>query len=133
VRAAHGLQLQVHPLVQLLLLRLAPQHRLARIGNFYGRELYNASSADDWDINFAKADCGYGLTQQTDGMRLPQFSPEKVPAFAYQTQRAVALDYATNIAAGLQTLQDKWDQTRKAGMTLNNGDASKPENWYYAA
>ncbi|AUG78594.1 hypothetical protein CFP65_3814 [Kitasatospora sp. MMS16-BH015] len=103
------------------------------VGNFYGRELYNASSADDWDIDFAKADCGYGLTQQTDGMRLPAFSPKDTPAFAYQTQRAVALDYATNIAAGLNTLAEKWNTTRRAGMTVNNGDVSKPENWYYAA
>ncbi|MER5639715.1 hypothetical protein ABT095_22490 [Kitasatospora sp. NPDC002227] len=102
------------------------------VGNFYGRAIYNASTSDDWDINFAKADCGYGLTQQTDGMRLPQFSPPETPAFAYQTQRAVALDYATNIAAGLSTLKEKWNTTRRAGMTLNNGDAAKPENWYYA-
>ncbi|WP_407986287.1 hypothetical protein [Kitasatospora sp. CMC57] len=103
------------------------------IGNFYGREVYNASTADDWDVNFAKADCGYGLTQQTDGMRLAEFTPTGQTALPYQTQRAVALDYAANIAAGLRTIQDKWNTTRRAGMTINNGDPLKPENWFYAA
>ncbi|SDS57734.1 hypothetical protein SAMN05216371_0194 [Streptomyces sp. TLI_053] len=102
------------------------------IGNFYGRELYNASTGDDWDIHWDKADCGYGLTQQTDGMRLPQDSPDG-KALPHQTQRAVALDYATNVAAGLRTLQEKWNQTRSAGMVLNNGDSAKVENWFYAA
>ncbi|WP_282204361.1 golvesin C-terminal-like domain-containing protein [Kitasatospora fiedleri] len=103
------------------------------IGNYYGRPIYNASTADDWDIHWDKADCGYGLTQQTDGMRLPEHTPAgAAPAMAYQTQRAVALDYATNIAAGLRTLQQKWNETTAAGMKLNNGDWSKPENWFYA-
>lgn len=103
------------------------------IGNFYGLEIYNSSSADDWDIDWAGSDCGYGITQVTDHMRLA--GKEKGPgdtAWAYQTQRAVALDYAANVAAGLQILTDKWNQTRSAGMKVNNGDANKIENWFYA-
>ncbi|MER5723363.1 hypothetical protein ABT043_15195 [Streptomyces sp. NPDC002418] len=103
------------------------------IGNYYGLEIYNSSSADDWDINWAEADCGYGITQVTDHMRLA--GKEKGPsdtAWAYQTQRAVALDYVVNVAAGLQILTDKWNQTRSAGMKINNGDATKIENWFFA-
>ncbi len=53
-------------------------------------------------------------------------------AMPYQTQRAVALDFAANIAAGLRILTEKWNQTRDAGLTINNGDPSKIENWFYA-
>jgi len=109
------------------------------VGNFYGRDIYNKNADgtpktdDDWDIRWDKADCGYGITQLTDHMRLA--GREKGPedkAFAFSTQRAVALDYAANIAAGLQILATKWNQTRRAGMIVNNGDASKMENWFFA-
>jgi hypothetical protein len=39
------------------------------IGNFYGRAV-SSTAADEWDIHWDKADCGYGVTQVTDGMRL---------------------------------------------------------------
>lgn len=41
------------------------------IGNYYGVD-YAADGAqlDPWRINWADADCGYGITQATDGMRL---------------------------------------------------------------
>ncbi|BCB89670.1 GDSL-type esterase/lipase family protein [Phytohabitans suffuscus] len=94
------------------------------IGNFYGRDIYNDTSADDWDIHWDKADCGYGVMQVTDGMRQGGMD--------YQRQRAIALDFAANIAAGLQILQTKWNQTRAAGMTVNNGDPRYLENWFFA-
>lgn len=94
------------------------------IGNFYGRDIYNDDSADDWDIHWDEADCGYGVMQVTDGMRRG--------AKDYQSQRAIALDFAANIAAGLQILQTKWNQTRTAGMQINNGDARYIENWFFA-
>jgi hypothetical protein len=96
------------------------------IGNFYGRQLYNSSEADDWLIDWADADCGYGVAQVTDGMRLADttLTPNK--------KRAIALDYASNIAAGLQILVGKWNETRQAGLIVNNGDPDYIENWFFA-
>lgn len=102
------------------------------IGNYYGVEIYDSTSSNDWDIKFDDADCGYGVTQMTDGMRMAGRTKPGETALPYQTQRAVALDFAANVAAGVQLLQKKWNQTRAAGMTINNGDASKIENWFYA-
>jgi hypothetical protein len=102
------------------------------IGNFYGLEIYNSTPADDWDINWAKADCGYGVGQVTDGMRLAGKEKPGEVALPYQTQRAVALDFAVNVAAGLQILQRKWNETRNAGLVVNDGDAANIENWFYA-
>ena len=49
-------------------------------------------------------------------------------------QKAVALDYTVNVAASLQILADKWNEVHTAGqtVTVNNDDASKPENWFTA-
>ncbi|WP_019813823.1 golvesin C-terminal-like domain-containing protein [Saccharomonospora saliphila] len=103
------------------------------IGNYFGIDYYNDTEADDWTINWAEADCGYGVTQVTDGMRLAGKERPGETAMPYQTQRAVALDFAANIAAGLRILTEKWNQTRDAGLTINNGDPSKIENWFFAA
>ncbi|MBP1782111.1 hypothetical protein J3R08_001961 [Micromonospora sp. HB375] len=108
------------------------------MGNYYGRDIYNATSLDDWDIDWTKADCGYGLTQATDGMRLA--GHEKTDAngnkvevsLPFQTQRAVALDFTANIAYGLKILQEKWNQTYAAGLRVHNADPSALENWFYA-
>jgi hypothetical protein len=103
------------------------------IGNFYGRDVYNDNSADDWDIRWDKADCGYGVAQVTDGMRLAgKEKDENDTAYEFQTQRAVALDFATNVAAGLRILQTKWNEVRDAGIMLNNGNPAKLENWFFA-
>ncbi|HYN95586.1 MAG TPA: SGNH/GDSL hydrolase family protein, partial [Pilimelia sp.] len=102
------------------------------IGNYYGRDIYNSDPADDWDINWADADCGYGVAQVTDGMRLAGREKPNERAHEYQTQRAVALDFATNVAAGVRILQDKWNQVRTANMLVNNGSAAKLENWFFA-
>jgi hypothetical protein len=103
------------------------------IGNFYGRDIYNADPGDDWTINWADADCGYGVAQVTDRMRLAgKEKPNEAPSHGYDVQRAVALDFVTNIAAGHQILQSKWNQVAGAGITVNNGDASKIENWFMA-
>ncbi|NLT55843.1 MAG: hypothetical protein GXX79_15050 [Actinomycetales bacterium] len=113
------------------------------VGNFYGRdtsisleELIDGKT--EWDIDFADADCGYGVTQITDGMRklmygrlLPDGSREI--ALSPDRQRAVALDYTANIAAGLNILIDKWNQTRAAGLVHSDGDPGNIENWFFAA
>ncbi|PZF98794.1 hypothetical protein C1I93_07930 [Micromonospora endophytica] len=102
------------------------------IGNYFGVDIYNSTPADDWTIKWSDADCGYGVTQVTDGMRLAGRTKPGETALPYDQQRAVALDFAANVAAGLRILQDKWNQTRGAGLTINNGDVSKIENWFYA-
>ncbi|MGJ7906924.1 hypothetical protein ACOQFL_10620 [Actinopolyspora sp. H202] len=103
------------------------------IGNYYGREVYDEDPGNDWDIDFSEADCGYGMSQVTDHMRLAGHEkPGGLPSWPMRKQRAVALDYATNLAAGMQILQKKWNATRRAGMTINNGDPAKIENWFYA-
>ncbi|GII75832.1 hypothetical protein Sru01_08140 [Sphaerisporangium rufum] len=102
------------------------------IGNYYGLDIYDADTSDDWTIRWSDADCGYGVTQVTDGMRLAGREKPGETALPYQTQRAVALDFAANVAAGLRILQDKWNITRSAGLQINNGDPSKIENWFFA-
>lgn len=102
------------------------------IGNYYGLDIYDPDTSDDWTIRWSEADCGYGVTQVTDGMRLAGREKPGETAMPYQTQRAVALDFAANVAAGLRILQDKWNQTRSAGLMINNGDPAKIENWFYA-
>jgi hypothetical protein len=95
------------------------------VGNFYGIE-------DGWGISWTNADCGYGVAQVTDGMRLAGRTKPGETALPPEQQRAVAVDYATNIAAGLRILQDKWNQVRTLGVTVNNGDPLKIENWFAA-
>jgi hypothetical protein len=102
------------------------------IGNFYGVEIYNSTSSDDWAVRWDKADCGYGVTQVTDGMRLAGREKEGETALPYGKQRAVALDFNTNIAAGVRILEDKWNATANNGMKINNGDPAKLENWFFA-
>ncbi|MCX4742470.1 carbohydrate-binding protein [Streptomyces antibioticus] len=103
------------------------------IGNYYGINLYDGDISNDWDVNFAKADCGYGITQITDHMRMAgREDGHGGAAWDYQKQRAAALDYTANISAGLQTLISKWNETRAAGMIANHGTTGRPENWYFA-
>ncbi|GGU20200.1 SGNH/GDSL hydrolase family protein [Lentzea flava] len=102
------------------------------IGNFYGVNIYDANPDNDWDIRWDHADCGYGITQITDGMRKAGREKPGEIALPANKQLAVAVDFATNIAAGLRILQDKWNQTRRAGMKVNDGDPQWLENWYFA-
>ncbi|WP_331740900.1 hypothetical protein [Streptomyces sp. NBC_01006] len=103
------------------------------IGNYYGVQ-YTASGtqADPWRINWSEADCGYGITQATDGMRLAGKTKAGETALSTLTQEAVALDYTANIAYGAQILSDKWNQTNRAGMKVNDGHPRWIENWFYA-
>ncbi|MFE9747176.1 GDSL-type esterase/lipase family protein [Saccharothrix saharensis] len=97
------------------------------VGNYYGLDLYDGDPGNDWTIRWEDADCGYGVAQVTDGMR--RTAPGAGPT---AQQRAIALDFAANVAAGLRILQDKWNQTRADGLVLNNGDPAMIENWFYA-
>jgi lysophospholipase L1-like esterase len=100
------------------------------VGNFYGNDQSDAGFT--WTPNFEDADCGYGVSQVTDGMRKAGSERPGEVALSPTKQRAVALDYATNIAAGLQILTQKWNQTKSEGLTVNDGDPAWPENWFYA-
>ncbi|MFD4336881.1 hypothetical protein ACFWPP_06705 [Streptomyces anulatus] len=100
------------------------------IGNYYGVDYApDGEQLDPWRINWADADCGYGITQVTDGMRLPGHNQSTLSPLA---QEAVALDYTANIAAGAQILSKKWNETHQAGMTVNNGHPQWIENWFFA-
>jgi hypothetical protein len=102
------------------------------VGNYYGREVYDADGSNDWDIHFGQADCGYGVGQITDGMRKAGHARPGEVLLPENQQRAVALDYETNIARALQMLQEKWNQTHRAGLIHDDGDPSAIENWIFA-
>jgi hypothetical protein len=102
------------------------------IGSYYGQKLYDVDEDNDWDIDFAGADCGYGITQLTDGMRLAGREGGHPAALPVNQQRAIATDYAANLAAGMQKLQDKWNQMQAAGMRVNDNDIINLENWFFA-
>jgi len=87
-------------------------------GGFYG----NGSS-------WSTVDCGYGVGQVTTGMSVA----DGMTSYTPNQQRAIATDYASNIAASLNALIDKWNQLQTAGITANSGDSQYIENWYLAA
>ncbi|MFE9597328.1 SGNH/GDSL hydrolase family protein [Streptomyces hokutonensis] len=112
---------------------------LAAVDGFYGHDGKATTPAAHWKINWTKSDCGYGVGQVTDGMRLAGYEKtddngHKETALSPTLQKAVALDYATNIAASLKILADKWNEVHTSGqmVTANNDDPSKPENWFTA-
>ncbi|MEU0112828.1 hypothetical protein ABZ137_03660 [Streptomyces bobili] len=103
------------------------------IGNYYGVDYTpDGEQQDPWAIDWAEADCGYGITQATDGMRLAGKEKEGETALSTLKQDAVALDYTTNIAYGAQILSAKWNDTRKAGLMVNDGHPKWIENWFFA-
>lgn len=102
------------------------------IGNYFGLNIYDADHSDDWVIHWDEADCGYGVMQVTDGMRLAGKEKPGETALPWNSQLAIGLDFAANVAKGLQLLQDKWNETRAAGLVANNGAADRIENWYFA-
>ncbi|WP_153536247.1 SGNH/GDSL hydrolase family protein [Actinomadura macrotermitis] len=98
-------------------------------GGFYG------NNGDVHTVNWGATDCGYGMAQVTDGMCLQACKKADGTSdtpMAADKQRAIAVDYAANIAAGLQMLQDKWIQLKNVGMTVNDGDPKYLENWWFA-
>ncbi|MEU9529363.1 hypothetical protein AB0D58_28785 [Streptomyces sp. NPDC048210] len=105
---------------------------LAAIAGFYGHE--GDTSDAYWRIHWNESDCGYGVGQVTDGMRLAGYEKEGETSLSPTKQKAVALDYAVNIAASMYILADKWNQLHTTGQTItvNNDDPSKPENWFAA-
>jgi hypothetical protein len=100
------------------------------VGNYYGIDYYDGDPSNDWTIAWDKSDCGYGVSQMTDGMRLPSHPKQGETEKPWAQQQAIATDYAANVAAGLQLLQTKWNQLQDLGLTVNNNDPSKIENWF---
>ncbi|MFB9927975.1 hypothetical protein ACFORO_19850 [Amycolatopsis halotolerans] len=105
---------------------------LASTAGFYGHS--GPAPNDYWKIDWSKSDCGYGVGQITDGMRMAGHEKPGETALAPTVQRAVALDYTVNVAASLRILADKWNEIHTSGqtVTVNNDDPAKPENWFAA-
>jgi hypothetical protein len=99
------------------------------IGNFYGnQEPYEYGPSNVWNIDWSHADCGYGVGQITDGMRIA--GHDGGTALPYAQQRAIALDYTANIAMAVRMLGQKWNQLSALGITINDGSTSSIENWF---
>lgn len=105
---------------------------LAAVAGYYGRD-NDAKGADFWRIHWGESDCGYGVGQITDGMRVDGHAAPGVPNLPLETQRAVALDYATNIAAALKIVADKWNEIHQGPtISVNDDNPARMENWYAA-
>lgn len=108
-------------------------------GGFYGHptKIDPNRPQDVWQINWDKVDCGYGIGQQTDGMHGPTGLRTGDVVWPYDKQKAVALDYTSNIAAAAKTLTEKWNELHDPGlpnpMKINDDDPSAIENWFTAA
>lgn len=88
-------------------------------------DYYGAAGTID-QIDYPNADCGYGIAQVTNGMHTADTN------ISYHGEMKIANDYQENISAGLQILEDTWNQLYESGITANNADPSKLENWYFA-
>ncbi|WP_051795863.1 SGNH/GDSL hydrolase family protein [Streptomyces sp. NRRL S-87] len=113
---------------------------LAAVDGYYGHKTVAGDPDAYWRINWDKSDCGYGVGQVTDGMRLAGHEKVDPATGARETslspslQKIIAVDYATNIAASMKILADKWNEVHKSGqkITVNNDDPSMVENWFTA-
>ncbi|KUM96606.1 hypothetical protein AQI88_11380 [Streptomyces cellostaticus] len=112
---------------------------LAAMDGYYGRKAVENDPDAYWQIHWDKSDCGYGVGQVTDGMRLAGHEKvddngHKEQALSPGLQKLVAIDYATNVAAAMKILADKWNEVHAAGqtVTVNNDDPSMVENWFTA-
>ncbi|MEV0416390.1 Tat pathway signal protein [Streptomyces sp. NPDC050448] len=112
---------------------------LAAVDGYYGHKASPNDPAAYWHINWEKSDCGYGVGQVTDGMRIA--GHEKVDAngnkeklLSPALQKLVAIDYASNVAASLKILADKWNEVHTDGqkVTVNNDNPAMVENWFTA-
>lgn len=104
------------------------------IGFYYGTTRDQGTNTSVfWHVDWDNTDCGYGVGQVTDGMRMPAHTdPDGPPAMSFDKQRAVALDYAANVARSVQILTEKWNQTYSAGVKVHNANPARLENWFFA-
>lgn len=97
------------------------------VGNYYGAVMQtNDGVTRIVAMDFDNADCGYGIGQITDHMRLAD------PFYSAMKKKVIATDYAANILVASTMLADKWNELRTAGVILNDGDPAKIENWNLA-
>ncbi|MER6565109.1 hypothetical protein ABT288_02620 [Streptomyces sp. NPDC001093] len=103
---------------------------LAAVDGYYGHKANPSDPAAYWQINWDESDCGYGVGQVTDGMRLAGHEKPGETSLDPRLQKLVAIDYATNVAASLKILADKWNEVHQDGqkITVNNDDSSRVEN-----
>jgi hypothetical protein len=94
------------------------------IADYYG---INSPGNTTGNIDFSLADCGYGLGQITDPMRLP--APGDQPT---ALQKRIAVDYAENAAATAQILADKWNALTSDHITIGDNNPGEIEDWYFA-
>jgi RHS repeat-associated protein len=87
---------------------------------------YYGSGGSISTIDYADADCGYGISQVTDGMHVGD------TIYSAHGQIKIAVDYQENIAAGLQILESTWNQLYGDGITVHGGDPRYLEDWYDA-
>jgi hypothetical protein len=109
--------------------------------NWYGTWDNDANPPIDTDIiDWANADCGYGIGQITTGMCIAK-GTNNDPQCEYANpmnatdQLAVAVDYQANIAAAAKVLAGYWNQLQGDKITMNAGvtnSADYIENWYMA-
>ncbi|HWS36486.1 MAG TPA: hypothetical protein VN408_27590 [Actinoplanes sp.] len=89
---------------------------------------YGSYSVDT--IDYSLSDCGYGVGQVTTGMRVGD------TVYTANQRKAIAVDYAANVAAALNILIDKWNQMKAepsaAKSQINDGDPRHIENWFLA-
>ncbi|MEU9946402.1 hypothetical protein [Streptomyces lavendulae] len=112
---------------------------LAAVDGYYGHKAVPGDPNSYWQIHWDKSDCGYGVGQVTDGMRLAghektDANGNKEASLSPALQKLVAIDYASNIAAAMKILADKWNEVHTDGqkITVNNDDPSRVENWFTA-
>lgn len=94
-------------------------------GNPLIADYYGAAGTID-SINYADADCGYGIVQVTTGMAAGD------PSYGATGQAKIAVDYEENLAAGLQILEKIWNQLYGDGVIANDGSPRYLENWFAA-
>ncbi len=104
---------------------------IGQTGNFNPSFNWYGDSGDYTYVNWPASDCGYGIAQITTGMCLAGYSGCSSP-LPYEDQLAAAVDFQANIAAGLQILEQKWNQLYTLGIKANDAGPKYIENWWYA-
>ncbi|MDJ0345974.1 SGNH/GDSL hydrolase family protein [Streptomyces sp. H10-C2] len=107
---------------------------LAAVDGYYGHKAVDGDPSAYWQINWDKSDCGYGVGQVTDGMRLAGHEKDHETSLSPALQKLVAVDYASNVAASMKILASKWNEVHTDGqkVTVNNDDPAMVENWFTA-
>jgi Transglycosylase SLT domain len=104
---------------------------IGQTGNFEPSYNWYGDGGTYTYVDWADADCGYGIAQITSGMCLSGYAGCTSP-LSYEDQLAIAVDYEANIAAGLQILEQKWNQLYGLGILANGGNPKYIEDWWFA-